>query len=37
MERNTSKPAAKGEKPGSPERYKRDDETLLLQVKTFAN
>ncbi|KAM4782397.1 coiled-coil domain-containing protein 77 isoform 3-T5 [Cyanocitta cristata] len=35
MERNTSKPTAKGEKPESPERYKRDDETLLLQVKAL--
>ncbi|NWI75168.1 CCD77 protein, partial [Dryoscopus gambensis] len=35
MERNTSKPKAKGEKPESPERYKRDDETLLLQVKAL--
>ncbi|NXC61364.1 CCD77 protein, partial [Aleadryas rufinucha] len=35
MERNTSKPTAKGEKPGSPERYKKDDETLLLQVKAL--
>ncbi|NXS16121.1 CCD77 protein, partial [Mystacornis crossleyi] len=31
--RNTSK--SKGEKPESPERYKRDDETLLLQVKAL--
>ncbi|NXH25583.1 CCD77 protein, partial [Myiagra hebetior] len=35
MERNTSKPTAKGEKPESPERYKKDDETLLLQVKAL--
>ncbi|NWT84972.1 CCD77 protein, partial [Lanius ludovicianus] len=35
MEKNTSKPTAKGEKPESPERYKRDDETLLLQVKAL--
>ncbi|NWY19076.1 CCD77 protein, partial [Aphelocoma coerulescens] len=35
MERNTSKPTAKGEKPESPERYKRDNETLLLQVKAL--
>ncbi|NXO10147.1 CCD77 protein, partial [Oriolus oriolus] len=35
MERNTSKPTAKGEKPEGPERYKRDDETLLLQVKAL--
>ncbi|NXA67914.1 CCD77 protein, partial [Mohoua ochrocephala] len=35
MERNAAKPTAKGEKPESPERYKRDDETLLLQVKAL--
>ncbi|NWW14406.1 CCD77 protein, partial [Oreocharis arfaki] len=35
MERNTSKPTAKREKPESPERYKTDDETLLLQVKAL--
>ncbi|NXY06560.1 CCD77 protein, partial [Pteruthius melanotis] len=35
MERNTSKPTAKGEKSESPERYKRDDETLLLQVRAL--
>ncbi|NXH90727.1 CCD77 protein, partial [Edolisoma coerulescens] len=35
MERNTSKPTAKGEKAQSPERYKRDDDTLLLQVKAL--
>uniref|UniRef100_A0A8C3IVE8 Coiled-coil domain containing 77 n=1 Tax=Chrysemys picta bellii TaxID=8478 RepID=A0A8C3IVE8_CHRPI len=29
--RSTSKPAAKGEKPESPERYHRDNQTLLLQ------
>ncbi|NWW81490.1 CCD77 protein, partial [Climacteris rufus] len=34
-ERSTSKPTAKGEKPESPERYHRDDETLLLQVKAL--
>ncbi|NWV11782.1 CCD77 protein, partial [Ptilonorhynchus violaceus] len=34
-ERTTSKPTAKGEKPESPERYPRDDETLLLQVKAL--
>ncbi|NXC08321.1 CCD77 protein, partial [Orthonyx spaldingii] len=34
-ERSTLKPAAKGEKPESPERYQRDDETLLLQVKAL--
>ncbi|NWV95074.1 CCD77 protein, partial [Machaerirhynchus nigripectus] len=33
MEKNTSKPKAK--EPESPERYKRDDETLLLQVKAL--
>ncbi|NXB37343.1 CCD77 protein, partial [Eulacestoma nigropectus] len=35
VERNTSKPTAKGEKSESPERYKKDDETLLLQVKAL--
>ncbi|NXS58385.1 CCD77 protein, partial [Brachypteracias leptosomus] len=30
---STSKPAAKGEKPESPERYQRDNQTLLLQVE----
>ncbi|NXD90718.1 CCD77 protein, partial [Chaetorhynchus papuensis] len=35
IERNISKPTAKGEKPESPERRKRDDETLLLQVKAL--
>ncbi|NXH97609.1 CCD77 protein, partial [Pachycephala philippinensis] len=35
VEKNTSKPTAKGEKSESPERYKRDDETLLLQVKAL--
>ncbi|NXM45061.1 CCD77 protein, partial [Gymnorhina tibicen] len=35
MGRSASKPKAKGEKPESPERYKRDDETLLLQVKAL--
>ncbi|NXS26378.1 CCD77 protein, partial [Pomatostomus ruficeps] len=34
-ERSTSKPTAKEEKRGSPERYQRDDETLLLQVKAL--
>ncbi|NWV47112.1 CCD77 protein, partial [Daphoenositta chrysoptera] len=35
VEGNTSKPTAKAEKPESPERYKRDNETLLLQVKAL--
>ncbi|NXE89858.1 CCD77 protein, partial [Menura novaehollandiae] len=34
-ERSTSKPAAKAEKPESPERYPRDNQTLLLQVKAL--
>ncbi|KAM4670392.1 coiled-coil domain-containing protein 77 [Amazona ochrocephala] len=33
--RNTSVPAAKGEKPESPERYQRDNQTLLLQVEAL--
>ncbi|XP_010080510.1 PREDICTED: coiled-coil domain-containing protein 77 [Pterocles gutturalis] len=33
--RSTSKPAAKGEKMESPERYQRDNETLLLQVEAL--
>ncbi|NXD69787.1 CCD77 protein, partial [Eolophus roseicapillus] len=33
--RNTSIPAAKGEKPESPERYQRDNQTLLLQVEAL--
>ncbi|NXN35058.1 CCD77 protein, partial [Rhinoptilus africanus] len=33
--RSTSKPAAKGEKPESPERYPRDTQTLLLQVEAL--
>ncbi|KFQ69984.1 Coiled-coil domain-containing protein 77, partial [Phaethon lepturus] len=33
--RSTSKPAAKGEKPESPERYQRDNQTLLLQVEAL--
>ncbi|NXG70370.1 CCD77 protein, partial [Baryphthengus martii] len=33
--RSTLKPAAKGEKPGSPERYQRDNQTLLLQVEAL--
>ncbi|NWV26745.1 CCD77 protein, partial [Origma solitaria] len=35
MERNTSKPTAKGEKPESRERYQKDDDTLILQVKAL--
>ncbi|KFP65898.1 Coiled-coil domain-containing protein 77, partial [Cariama cristata] len=33
--RSTSKPAAEGEKTGSPERYQRDNQTLLLQVEAL--
>ncbi|NXA18079.1 CCD77 protein, partial [Ibidorhyncha struthersii] len=33
--RSTSKPAAKGDKPESPERYQRDNQTLLLQVEAL--
>ncbi|XP_074972136.1 coiled-coil domain-containing protein 77 isoform X1 [Phalacrocorax aristotelis] len=33
--RSTSEPAAKGEKPESPERYQRDNQTLLLQVEAL--
>ncbi|XP_035204309.1 coiled-coil domain-containing protein 77 [Oxyura jamaicensis] len=33
--RSTSKRAAKGEKPESPERYQRDNQTLLLQVEAL--
>ncbi|NXK55890.1 CCD77 protein, partial [Chauna torquata] len=33
--RSTSKRAAKGEKPESPERYQRDSQTLLLQVEAL--
>ncbi|KFV04831.1 Coiled-coil domain-containing protein 77, partial [Tauraco erythrolophus] len=33
--RSTLKPAAKGEKPESPERYQRDNQTLLLQVEAL--
>ncbi|NXD77901.1 CCD77 protein, partial [Halcyon senegalensis] len=33
--RSISKPAAKGEKPESPERYQRDNQTLLLQVEAL--
>uniref|UniRef100_A0A8C3JNH5 Coiled-coil domain containing 77 n=1 Tax=Calidris pygmaea TaxID=425635 RepID=A0A8C3JNH5_9CHAR len=32
---STSKTAAKGEKPESPERYQRDNQTLLLQVEAL--
>ncbi|XP_027663441.1 coiled-coil domain-containing protein 77 [Falco biarmicus] len=35
VKRSTSKPAAKGEKPASPERYRRDNQTLLLQVEAL--
>ncbi|NXO55342.1 CCD77 protein, partial [Aramus guarauna] len=33
--KSTSKPAAKGEKPECPERYQRDNQTLLLQVEAL--
>ncbi|NWH44825.1 CCD77 protein, partial [Fregata magnificens] len=33
--RSTSKPAAKAEKSESPERYQRDNETLVLQVEAL--
>ncbi|XP_075577472.1 coiled-coil domain-containing protein 77 [Pelecanus crispus] len=33
--RSASKPAAKGEKPESPERYQRENQTLLLQVEAL--
>ncbi|GAB0177043.1 coiled-coil domain-containing protein 77 [Grus japonensis] len=33
--RSTSKTAAKGEKPECPERYQRDNQTLLLQVEAL--
>ncbi|XP_009074776.1 PREDICTED: coiled-coil domain-containing protein 77, partial [Acanthisitta chloris] len=33
--RSTSKPTAKGEKAESPERYPRDNQTLLLQVEAL--
>ncbi|NXX58466.1 CCD77 protein, partial [Scopus umbretta] len=33
--RSTSKPAAKEEKPESPERYQRDNQSLLLQVEAL--
>ncbi|NXX80023.1 CCD77 protein, partial [Urocolius indicus] len=33
--RSTSKPAAEGEKLESPERYRRDNQTLLLQVEAL--
>ncbi|NXQ28445.1 CCD77 protein, partial [Alaudala cheleensis] len=35
MEKSTSKPTVKGEKPESSERYQKDNETLLLQVKVL--
>ncbi|NWH56202.1 CCD77 protein, partial [Geococcyx californianus] len=35
IKRSTSKPAAKGEKPESPERYPRDNQALLLQVEAL--
>ncbi|KFP19234.1 Coiled-coil domain-containing protein 77, partial [Egretta garzetta] len=35
MKRSTSKPSAKGEKPESPQRYQRDNQTLLLQVEAL--
>ncbi|NXF44621.1 CCD77 protein, partial [Oceanites oceanicus] len=35
IKRSTPKPAAKGEKPESPERYQRDNQTLLLQVEAL--
>ncbi|NXR56157.1 CCD77 protein, partial [Hippolais icterina] len=35
MEKSTSKTTAKGEKPETSERYQKDDETLLLQVKAL--
>ncbi|NXP58277.1 CCD77 protein, partial [Chloropsis cyanopogon] len=34
-EKSTSKPTAKGQKSGSSEWYKKDDEALLLQVKAL--
>ncbi|XP_056338487.1 coiled-coil domain-containing protein 77 isoform X1 [Oenanthe melanoleuca] len=34
-EQSTLKPTPKGEKPASSERYQKDDETLLLQVKAL--
>ncbi|NXO71832.1 CCD77 protein, partial [Phainopepla nitens] len=34
-EKSTSKPAAKEKKPESSERYQKDDETLLLQVRAL--
>ncbi|XP_074758220.1 coiled-coil domain-containing protein 77 isoform X1 [Athene noctua] len=33
--RSTSKPSVKGKKPGSPERYQRDNQALLLQVEAL--
>ncbi|NWV42143.1 CCD77 protein, partial [Grantiella picta] len=35
MERSASKPTAKEEKPESHERYSKDDDTLILQVKAL--
>ncbi|NXU12105.1 CCD77 protein, partial [Pardalotus punctatus] len=35
VKRNASKPTAKGEKPESHERYQKDDDALLLQVKAL--
>ncbi|NWR58391.1 CCD77 protein, partial [Bucorvus abyssinicus] len=35
MKRSTSKPAAEVEKPESPERYQRNNQTLLLQVEAL--
>ncbi|KAH0617063.1 hypothetical protein JD844_028678 [Phrynosoma platyrhinos] len=35
IKNSTSKPAAKGEKPETGDRYKRDEQTLLLQVEAL--
>ncbi|XP_042325756.1 coiled-coil domain-containing protein 77 [Sceloporus undulatus] len=35
IKNSTSKPAAKGEKPESVDRYERDEQTLLLQVEAL--
>ncbi|XP_069705941.1 coiled-coil domain-containing protein 77 isoform X1 [Phaenicophaeus curvirostris] len=35
IKRSASKPAAKGDKPESPERYHKDNQTLLLQVEAL--
>ncbi|NXY45319.1 CCD77 protein, partial [Ceuthmochares aereus] len=35
IKRSTPKPAAKGDKPESPERYHKDNQTLLLQVEAL--